>query len=311
MEKNSKIYIAGNTGLVGSAIERELKKQGYANIIGNASKEIDLRNQKRVEEFFEQNHPEYVFMAAAKVGGVKANVEYPADFIYDNTQIQNNLIMSAWRNGVKKFCFLGSNCIYPKAAPQPYKEESFLQGRVEETNEPYAIAKINGIKLGQSLNIQHGFNFITVIPASLFGPNDNFDLQQSHLVPALIRKFHEAKLNNKEVQLWGTGESRREIMHVDDAAKACIFLMNNYDSLEIVNVGVDQDYSIKEIAEIVKKVTDYNGKINFEGGERSGIKRKLLDSTKARLLGWKPDLNIEEGLKKTYEWFKENYDSLN
>ena len=305
MEKNSKIYVAGHTGLAGSAIVRELKRQGYKNLILKTHAQLDLRNQEATKKFFEQEKPEYIFDAAAKVGGVKANAEKPAEFIYDNLQIQNNLIHFSLKYEIKKFLFLGSNCVYPVNAEQPFKEESLMAGPVESTNEPYAVAKIAGIKLGQAYAKQYGLNFIALIPCSLFGPNDNFDLESSHLVPALIRKFHEAKINNSEcVNLWGTGESSREIMYVDDAAKAAIFLMNTYNSQEPLNAGINSDYTINEIALMIKKIIDFRGEIKYEGKKLSGIKRKIINSEKIYALGWKPETSIIEGLKETYNWFK-------
>lgn len=312
MDKDLRIYVAGHTGLLGSAIVRELKRQGYNNLILKTKSELDLKDQKSVEEFFEKEKPDYVFLAAAKVGGIKANMDFPAEFIYDNMQMQNNVIHNSWKSGVKKLLFLGSNCIYPKEGRQPFSEDSLLNGRVEETNEAYAIAKIAGIKMCEFYNMQYGTRFITAIPATLFGPNDKFSLERSHFIPALIRKFHEAKIKNeKEVRLWGTGESMREIMYVDDAARACLLLMNDDYSHEVINAGSGIEMPIKDIAEMIKEVVGFSGGIAFDKNKISGVKRKLLDSTKIRLLGWKPETGIREGLEITYSWFKENYSSLN
>jgi len=305
MEKNSKIYIAGHNGLLGSAIKRTLEKEGYSNLLYRSSSELDLRYQSETFKFFDKEKPDYVFFAAAKVGGVKVNDALRADFIYDNIQIQNNIIHAAWKNKVEKLLFIGSNCIYPQMAPQPLNEDSLLEGHVEPTNEAYAIAKISGIKMCQAFNYQYGTNFVTIIPASLFGPGDNFDLESSHVTPALIRKFHEAKISeNPHLTLWGTGNSRREIMYVDDAADACIFIMKNYNNSEIINAGIKVDYTIKEIAQMVKEVVGYEGSFSFEGKKKSGIKQKLLDSSKISKIGWRPKHSIREGLEKTYEWFK-------
>lgn len=301
MEKDSKIYIAGHNGLVGKSIENLLKKEGYKNILNRSHNELDLRNQRAVEDFFEEEKPEYVFDAAAKVGGIKANSERKAEFIYENLQIQNNIIHSSYKFGVKKLLFLASNCIYPKNCKQPMKEEFLLTGPPEPTNDAFAIAKIAGITMCQSYNSQYKQNFISVIPANLFGQNDNFDLENSHFVAALIRKFHEAKLNKKDVILWGTGKPRREIMHVDDLADACLFLMQKYDSPEPINIGSGYDLSIKELAGIVKKISGFDGKIFFDETKPDGIKRKLLDSSKINSLGWKSKTSLDEGLKKTYE----------
>lgn len=311
MEKNSKIYVAGHNGLVGSAIVRELKRQGYSNIVFRSSQELDLRNQQDVEQFFKKENPDYVFLAAATVGGIKANMEKPAEFIYNNIQIQNNVIHCAYKNGVKRLVFLSSNCVYPKEAEQPFKEECLLQGPPEQTNEPYAIAKIAGMKLCEAYSKQYGVKFISVMPASLFGPNDNFDILNSHFVPALLRKFHEAKTNNKDsVELWGTGKPRREIMHVDNAARACIFLINNYNGNEPVNIGVGYDYSIVEIANTVAKIVGFEGRLTFDTAKPDGVMRKLLDSDKITKLGWKAEVSLEDGLRSTYQWFIENPTSL-
>lgn len=307
MKKNSKIYIAGHTGLVGSSIKRKLEKEGYINLLFRTSSELDLRDQKATEEFFLREKPEYVFDAAAKVGGIKANSEKKADFIYDNLQIQNNIIYSSYKFGIKKLLFLASNCIYPKNCKQPMKEEFILTGPPEPTNDAYAIAKIAGIAMCQSYNSQYKQNFISVIPTNLFGPNDNFDLETSHFVAAQIRRFHEAKLNKKDFILWGTGKPRREIMHVDDAADACLFLMQNYDSSEPINAGIGYDFSIKEISGLIKKIIGFEGKTILDKTKSDGIKRKLLDSSKINALGWKPKINLEDGLRETYEWFVKKY----
>lgn len=307
VEKKSKIYVAGHRGLVGSAIKRKLMEKGYQNIIFKTSKELDLRDKKLVDEFFEKEKPEYVFLAAAKVGGIVANNEYPADFIRDNLMIQTNVIDAAYRNGVKKLLFLGSTCIYPKFAPQPLKEEYLLTGELEPTNEPYAIAKIAGIKMCQSYNRQYGTKYISVMPTNLYGPNDNFDLHTSHVLPALIRKFHEAKQNNAPyVEVWGTGTPRREFLHSDDLADACVFLMNNYEGNEIVNVGVGEDISIKELAEKIKNIVGYQGEIIFDTTKPDGTPRKLVDVSKINALGWKANISLDEGLQKVYQWFLDN-----
>ncbi|MED3907260.1 GDP-L-fucose synthase [Geobacillus thermodenitrificans] len=307
MKKESKIYIAGHRGLVGSAILRKLQADGYTNLVYRTSQELDLRDRNQVDKFFEEEKPEYVFLAAAKVGGIVANNEYPADFIRDNLMIQTNVIDAAYRNGVKKLLFLGSTCIYPKFAPQPLKEEYLLTGELEPTNEPYAIAKIAGIKMCQSYNRQYGTKFISVMPTNLYGPNDNFDLHTSHVLPALIRKFHEAKENNAPyVEVWGTGTPRREFLYSDDLADACVFLMNNYEDNEIINVGVGEDISIKELAEKIKNIVGYQGEIKFDTTKPDGTPRKLVDVSKINELGWKASISLDEGLQKAYQWFLEN-----
>ena len=308
MDKNSKIYIAGHKGLVGSAITRLLEKQGYKNLILKTRQELDLLNQQAVTDFFRQEKPEYVFLAAAKVGGILANQTYPVDFIYENLVIQANIIHNAYLNKVKKLLFLGSSCIYPKLTPQPIKEEYLLSAALEPSNKPYAVAKIAGIIACQSYNIQYGTNFISAMPTNLYGPNDNFDLETSHVLPALIRKFHEAKINNeKEIMVWGTGKPQREFMHVDDLAGACLFLMKNYNSSEIVNIGTGKDLSIKELAEKIKKVVGYNGKIVWDKSKPDGTPKKLLDVGKIHKIGWKHKITLNEGLKKTYQWYQKNY----
>jgi len=304
MNKDAKIYVAGHRGLVGSAILRKLQADGYTNLIYKTSQELDLRDRNQVDRFFEEEKPEYVFLAAAKVGGIVANNEYPADFIRDNLMIQTNVIDAAYRNGVKKLLFLGSTCIYPKFAPQPLKEEYLLTGELEPTNEPYAIAKIAGIKMCQSYNRQYGTKYISVMPTNLYGPNDNFDLHTSHVLPALIRKFHEAKENNAPyVEVWGTGTPRREFLYSDDLADACVFLMNNYEGNEIVNVGVGEDISIKELAEKIKNIVGYQGEIKFDTTKPDGTPRKLVDVSKINALGWKASISLDEGLQKAYQWF--------
>lgn len=307
MNKESKIYVAGHRGLVGSAILRNLQKQGYTNLVYKTSSELDLRDKSTVDTFFKEEKPEYVFLAAAKVGGIVANNEYPADFIRDNLLIQTNVIDAAYRNNVEKLLFLGSTCIYPKLAPQPLKEEYLLTGELEPTNEPYAIAKIAGIKMCESYNRQYGTKFISAMPTNLYGENDNFDLHTSHVLPALIRKFHEAKKNNaSHVEVWGTGSPKREFLYSDDLADACIFLMNNYEGNEIVNIGVGEDISIKELATKVKEVVGFSGEIKFDTTKPDGTPRKLVDVNRINQLGWKAQINLDEGLKLAYDWFLNN-----
>lgn len=307
MNADSKIYVAGHKGLVGSAIVRRLEELGYTNLLYRTSAQLDLRNQQAVEDFFAVEKPEYVFLAAAKVGGIHANNTYRAEFIYDNLAIQLNVIHAAYRHGVRKLLFLGSSCIYPKFAPQPMKEEHLLTGELEPTNEPYAIAKIAGIKMCEAYNSQYGTNFISVMPTNLYGPNDNFDLENSHVLPALIRKFHEAKVENKpEVEIWGTGEPKREFLYVDDLADACVFLMNNYDYRDLgsfVNIGTGEDLSIKQLAEMIKDIVGFDGGIKFDSSKPDGTPRKLLDVSRLKSLGWAAGTSLEEGLKKTYEHF--------
>ena len=308
MKLTDKIYVAGHSGLVGNAIVRLLKKKGYTNIITRTSDELDLRDQKLVKDFFESEQPSYVFMAAAKVGGILANQSYPADFIYDNLNIQNNIIHSAYKWGVEKLLFLGSSCIYPKNAPQPIEENYLMTGFLEPTNDAYAIAKIAGIKMCQAYHKQYGCRFISAMPTNLYGQGDHYHLQNSHVLPSLIRKFHDAKLqNNENVLVWGTGKPRREFLHVDDAAMACYFLMQRYDSPEIINVGSGIDYTIKELATLVKKITGYEGAIIFDDSKPDGTPRKLLNVDKITKLGWKSVIDLEEGLISTYENFKDNY----
>lgn len=306
MRKDSKIYIAGHKGLVGSAILRVLGKEGYKNIILKTRQELELLDFSAVKKFFEKERPEYVFLAAAKVGGIVANSTEPADFIYENLAVQNNVIHNAYLSGVKKLLFLGSSCIYPKFAKQPIKEDYLLTGTLEETNEPYAIAKIAGISMCQSYNRQYGTNFISVMPTNLYGPNDNFDRETSHVIPALIRKFNDAKeTGEKTVLLWGTGAPKREFLHVDDLAAACLFLMDNYNSGDIINIGSGKDLTIRELASIVQKVTGYKGKIVWDKSKPDGTPRKLLDVKKIHALGWKHKNGLEDGIRMTYKWYKE------
>ncbi|HEY5408711.1 MAG TPA: GDP-L-fucose synthase [Ginsengibacter sp.] len=301
MQKNSKIYVAGHRGLAGSAIVRKLKKEGHENLVLKTSSELDLRNQEVVKDFFEKEKPEYVFLAAAKVGGINANNLYPADFIYDNLCIQNNVIHQSYKNGVKKLFFLGSSCIYPKNSAQPIKEEYLLSGYLEPTNDAYAVAKIAGIKMCQSYHKQYGCNFISAMPTNLYGPGDNYDLKNSHVLPALLRKFYEAKINNEpNVTIWGTGNPRREFLHVDDLASACYFLMEKYDEPGIINIGVGKDTSIAEMAGMIKKISQYEGKLVFDTSMPDGTFQKLLDVNKIHSLGWKALIGFEEGVRNTY-----------
>ena len=303
MEKESKIYVAGHRGLVGSAILHNLQAEGYNNLVIRTHRELDLCNQEEVRAFFEKERPEYIFLAAAKVGGILANSTYPADFIYNNIAIQIYAIHNAYLYGVKKLLFLGSSCIYPKFAPQPMKEEYLLTGILEPTNEPYAIAKISGIKMCQAYNRQYGTNFISVMPTNLYGPGDNFDLETSHVLSALIRKFHEAKLSGQPVTVWGTGTPRREFLYVNDLAEACVFLMNCYDGEDIINIGTGLDISIKELAGFISEVIGYRGEIIFDTGKPDGMQRKLLDVTRINSLGWKAKTDLREGIEKTYKWY--------
>ena len=307
MEKNSKIYVAGHRGLVGSAIVRNLQERGFTNIIGKTHKELDLTRQDEVERFFETEKPEYVFLAAAKVGGIQANNTTPAEFIYDNLMIETNIINSAYKNKVKKLLFLGSSCIYPKFAEQPIKEEYLLTGELEPTNEAYAIAKITGIELCKFYRRQYGCDFISAMPTNLYGINDNFDLETSHVLPALIRKFHEAKINNaEEVVMWGTGKPLREFMYVDDLADALVHLMLNYSDEIHVNMGTGKDLTIGELAEIVKEVVGYKGKIVNDLSKPDGTPRKLLDVSRLESTGWKYKTELKEGIEKVYKWYLEN-----
>ncbi|MBN2425508.1 MAG: GDP-L-fucose synthase [Calditrichaceae bacterium] len=307
MKKDSKIYIAGHSGMVGSAITRNLKKNGYQNLIFRELDVLDLLDQAATRQFFQSEKPQYVILAAAKVGGIVANNTYRAQFIYENLQIQNNVIHSAYENGVKKLLFLGSSCIYPKLAPQPIKEEYLLTGLLEETNEPYAIAKIAGIKMCESYNYQYGTNFISVMPTNLYGPNDNFDLKTSHVFAALIRKIHEAKVNGSpSVEIWGTGSPKREFLHVDDMAEACIFLLNNYDGSQFVNIGCGEDITIKDLAGLMSEIIGFKGKLVFDTGKPDGTPQKLLDVSRINALGWKARISLEEGIKSAYEWYVQN-----
>ena len=300
MNKTSKIFIAGHNGMVGSAILRNLQDKGFSNFVLKSSKELDLRDAKIVADFFEEEKPEFVFLAAAKVGGIVANNTYRADFLYENLMIQNNVIHEAYKNKVEKLLFLGSSCIYPKLAPQPLKEEYLLTGLLEPTNEPYAIAKIAGIKMCDAYRSQYGCNFISVMPTNLYGPNDNYDLQNSHVLPAMIRKFHEAKLNGTSVELWGTGSPKREFLHADDMAEACVFLMENYNESGLVNIGTGEDLSIKELAEMIQKITKFEGEIIWDHTKPDGTPRKLMDVSKLHALGWKHKIALEEGITKVY-----------
>jgi len=304
MQPNDKIYIAGHRGMVGSAIWRRLQKEGYTNLIGRTSAELDLKNQSATQAFFEKEKPDYVFLAAAKVGGIMANNIYRGEFLYDNLMIQNNVIDAAYRSGVKKLMFLGSSCIYPKLAPQPLKEDYLLTGLLEPTNEPYAIAKIAGIKLCDAYRSQYGCNFISVMPTNLYGPHDNYDLNSSHVLPALIRKFHEARIKHQPtVTMWGSGKPRREFLHADDLADACLFLMQRYDEPGLVNIGVGEDLEIKELALLIQKIVGYEGEIVHDLSKPDGTPRKLMDVTKLHNLGWKAAISLEEGLRSVYADF--------
>jgi len=304
MNKVSRIFIAGHRGLVGSAIHRRLQSDACTNILTRTRAQLDLRNQAGVEEFFRSERPEYVFLAAAKVGGIYANSTYPADFLRDNLQIQSNVIDSAYRHGTKKLLFLGSSCIYPKLAPQPMSEDSLLTGPLEPTNEWYAIAKIAGLKMCQAYRRQYAFNAISVMPTNLYGPGDNFDLQNSHVLPALIRKFHDAKGGREaKVIVWGTGTPRREFLHVDDLADACLFLMEGYDSEELINVGWGEDISIRDLALLIRDVVGYTGAIEFDASKPDGTPRKLLDVGRLRSRGWAPRISLRAGIESAYRWF--------
>ena len=311
MEKDSKIYIAGHRGMVGSAIYRKLQEKGFYNFVLKTSKELDLRNQQAVSDFFQVQKPDYVFLAAAKVGGIIANSTYRADFLYENLAIQNNVIHSAYETGVKKLMFLGSSCIYPKLAPQPLKEEYLLSGFLEETNEPYAIAKIAGIKLCEAYRMQYGCDFISVMPTNLYGPNDNYDLENSHVLPAMIRKFHEAKESkNESVTLWGTGSPMREFLHADDLAEACAYLMENYSEPQFINVGTGIDITIKELAETVSKIVGFEGRLVWDTTKPNGTPRKLMDVSKLHEQGWKHTIDLQEGISLAYQDFLEHHETL-
>jgi len=302
MDKNGKIYIAGHRGMVGSAILRKLSQEGFSNFLTKTSKELDLRSQSEVKSFFEDEKPDYVILAAAKVGGIVANNTYRAEFLYDNLMIQNNVIHQAYKNKVKKLLFMGSSCIYPKLAPQPLKEDALLTGLLEPTNEPYAIAKIAGIKMCDAYRDQYGCDFISVMPTNLYGPNDNYDLKNSHVLPALIRKFHEAKLNgSKSVEIWGTGSPKREFMHVDDLAEACYFLMENFDEPGFVNIGVGKDISIKELAEMIKDIVGFSGSLDFDTSKPDGTPRKLMDVSKLSNLGFDAKISLQDGIAAVYK----------
>lgn len=309
MELNSRIYVAGHNGMVGSAIVRLLIKEGYSNIITHSSKELDLRNQSEVVSFFEAHQPEYVFLAAAKVGGILANNTYRAEFLYDNLMIEANVIHQSYVHKAKKLLFLGSSCIYPKAAPQPIKEEYLLTGPLESTNEPYAIAKIAGIKLCETYHDQYGCKFISLMPTNLYGPNDDYDLEKSHVLPALIRKFHEAKINNyPSVVIWGDGTPRREFMHVDDLAEACLHLMLHYKQRETINVGTGEDVSIAELAAIIQRVVGYEGELIFDVSKPNGTHRKLLDVSWLNAHGFKAKTSLEQGIITVYQEYVQKYD---
>ncbi len=325
MDKNAKIYVAGHRGLVGAALVRKLKSEGYTNLVMRTSSELDLKNQAAVSEFFTREKPDYVFLAAAKVGGIVANNTYPAEFIYNNLMIQNNVVDNAYLNGVKRLLFLGSTCIYPRLAPQPMKEEYLLSGQLEPTNEPYAIAKIAGITLCRSYNRQYGTGYLAVMPTNLYGPNDNFDLEKSHVLPALIRKFHEAKAaGSNSVVIWGTGTPKREFLHVDDLADACLFLMNlpeeSYDSLlasgaqsqapALINIGSGEEVSIGELALIVKDAVGFSGELVFDTTRPDGTPRKLSDVSRLHSLGWRHKTGLEEGIRGVYRWYLDSLDSV-
>jgi len=316
MTKTSKIYVAGHRGLVGSAILKNLTSKGFSNIVTRTHAELDLTNQQAVAEFFAQEKPEYVFLAAAKVGGIVANNTYRADFIYENLAIQNNVIHQSYVHGVKKLLFLGSTCIYPKSAPQPMKEEYLLTSELEYTNEPYAIAKIAGIKMCESYNLQYGTNFISVMPTNLYGPNDNFDLETSHVLPALMRKIHEAKLRgDKEVEIWGSGKPRREFLYSEDMADACVFVIENVDFKDLIedkkeirnthlNIGTGEDISIRELAELIQQIVGYEGALIYNTSKPDGTMIKLTNPSKLHALGWKHQVELEEGIRKVYSWFQ-------
>jgi GDP-L-fucose synthase len=305
MLQDSRIFVAGHNGLAGSAICRHLRSGGFTNLILRSRSELDLRNQQAVNCFFESERPEYVFLAAAKVGGILANSTYPADFIYDNLALETNVIHAARASGVTKLLFLASSCVYPRLAPQPIREESLLTSALEPTNEWYAVAKIAGIKLAQAYRKQHGFDAISLMPTNLYGPGDNFDLSNSHVLPALLRKFGDAAAQGSpEVTVWGTGTPRREFLHVDDLAAACIFLMENYSDPELINVGTGTDVTIRELAEMVQRVTGFEGRIVFDASKPDGTPRKLLDVSRIEALGWKPRIELYDGIAETWRWYK-------
>ncbi len=311
MQKQDRIYVAGHRGLVGSAIVRRLQAEGYDNLVTRTSRELDLREQQAVRDFFAAEKPDYVILAAAKVGGILANDTYPADFIYDNLMMEANVIHASYENGVKKLLALGSTCIYPKMAPQPLNEDALLTGPLEPTNQWYAVAKIAGIKLCQAYQRQYGCRFVAAMPTNLYGPGDNFDLETSHVLPALIRKFHEAKLGgNPSVTLWGTGKPLREFLHVDDMADACVFLLQHYDEPEIVNIGVGEDLSIAALADIVREVVGFQGAIVYDASKPDGTPRKLVDTKKINGLGWRAKIGLRAGVEQTYRWFLDNVDQV-
>jgi GDP-L-fucose synthase len=304
---SSRIYVAGHRGLVGSAIVRELEQRGYHNLLLATRDELDLRDQMAVSRFFRSELPEFVFVSAAKVGGIQANAMRPAEFLYDNLAIQTNVIHTAWQHGVEKLVFLGSSCVYPRMAPQPIQEECLLTGPLEPTNEAYAIAKIAGLKLAAAYRAQYGFPAVSLMPTNLYGPGDNFDLETSHVVPAMIRRFHEAKIgSSRSVTLWGTGTPRREFLHVDDLASAACFVMENYEGGDSLNVGVGEDLSIAELAELVARVVDYTGQVRFDPSRPDGTPRKLLDVSRLHALGWRARIGLEDGVRATYEWYRAN-----
>ncbi len=307
MKKESRVYIAGHQGLVGSAVRRRLETLGYENLLFKTHRELDLLKSRDVMIFFDKNRPDYLFLAAAKVGGIGANSTYPAEFIYNNLMIQTNLIHASYLYGVKKLLFLGSSCIYPKECPQPMKEEYLLSGYLEPTNEPYAVAKIAGIKMCQAYNRQYGTSYISVMPTNLYGPDDNFDLETSHVLPALIRKFHEAKERGENrVTLWGTGTPKREFLHVDDLADACVFLMNHYDESEIINIGAGRDLTIAELAEMIAQVVGFKGEILYDPSRPDGTPVKRLDVSRLSRLGWRAKISLKKGLKETYQWYRKH-----
>lgn len=311
MEKESKIYVAGHHGLVGSSIMRRLHEKGYSNVIGRTRQELDLTNQSAVNNFFETERPEYVVLAAAKVGGILANSKYPADFIMQNLQMQCNVIDAAYRYKVKKLLFLGSSCIYPRMCPQPIKEEYLLTGELEQTNEAYALAKISGLKMCYFYKKQYGANFISVMPTNLYGPGDNFHLKNSHVLPALLRKMHEAKESDaNNVEIWGTGKVLREFLYIDDMADGCIFLLENYDGADFVNLGTGKELTIRDLAELIKKVVGFQGELKFNTDKPDGTPRKLLDVSKMESLGWKYKIELEEGIRRTYNWYLAHQDNL-
>jgi len=308
MPRDARVYVAGHRGLIGSTIMRLLANRGYENLVSATSTELDLRNQANVQAFFADTKPEYVFVAAATVGGIMANDSYPADFIYNNLMIEANVIHAAHQYEVKKLLFLGSTCVYPKMAAQPLKEAYLLTGPLEPTNEWYAVAKIAGIKLCQAYMRQHGSRFISAMPTNLYGPGDNFDLENSHVLPALIRKFHEAKLNGQRaVEIWGTGSPRREFCYVDDCAEACLYLMDLYEDYEIINIGVGNDITIRELAETIREIIGFEGELAFDTDKPDGTPRKLVDVSKIFSLGWRPNTSLEDGIRRTYEWYLGNW----